>query len=254
MGKVLSNRLYLLKAIAILGVITLHSNYSIDGMTFVTRLIGNFAAVGVILFFIISGYFFKAQETSWSFWQKKILYFIIPWIIGGSLVYSLRILGGEVFEVKSYVNFLFGNGSYLYFATILVMSYLLFRIFRGHIVIAYISIILTLVSCILTSFNVIPQTVDSRKWLFTYYTNPYLNIFNWIGFFGFGMVLKKFELLEKYSNIQYGYKWIIGSTCFIGWLILCIFVENYSANHVFWCNLFLSEVFFNTLYKVINNR
>jgi len=226
MDKVFSNRLYLLKAIAIFGVITLHSNYSVGSFPFVTRFIGNFAAVGVIIFFILSGYFFNAKEASGEFWRKKSLYFIIPWMIGGSLVYSVRILGGDSLEVKGYVNFLFGNGSYLYFATILFLTYLLFRVFRGTMLVVYTSMGFTLSSCILTSCNVIPQTVDANKWIFTYYTNPYLNIFNWIGFFGFGILLKKFDLLKKYSNIQPKYKWLISTACCIGWLILCLFVET----------------------------
>ena len=90
----------------------------------------------------------------------------------------------------------------------------------------YASILLTLCSCILTSCNVIPQTVNTDKWLFTYYTNPYLNIFNWIGFFGLGILLNKFDLLKKYSNISCKYKGIIGSVCFAGWLILAVFVET----------------------------
>ncbi len=226
MDKALSNKLYLLKALAILGVITLHSNYQVASLPFISRILGNFSAVGVVIFLILSGYFFNGEQSGKAFWKKKILFLIVPWLIGGSIVYSLRLFTGDNFQIKQYINFLLGNGSYLYFATNLTICYILFRLTKGKSGFTYIFIGLTITSCLLTSFGVIPQKVLTEKWAYTYFTNPYLNLFNWIGFFGFGIVLKNLDLLHKFNLIKANIKAIILVVTLSMWIVLAVFTDS----------------------------
>lgn len=57
----LSNSIYLLKAVAILSVVTAHTNVSADNFTM--YIFNYFGVVGVGLFFILSGYLFYYDKS-----------------------------------------------------------------------------------------------------------------------------------------------------------------------------------------------
>lgn len=170
------------KVLAILSVILAHSR--VNDSTIYSTLAEIIGAIGVVTFFFISGYFYNGSKYGISvFFLKKIKTIIIPWIFLGSVVFFV----GNKFSFLNYANWLIGNGTYLYYLSVLMMCYLLSSFFKQqwH---RFFFILLNIISLLLTSFGVIDQ-IWGNVLDFTPFNN-YLNIFNWIGFFSLGILFQ----------------------------------------------------------------
>lgn len=197
-----THRADVMKTLAILLVILMHSGFSAVPNVYIRCLLGNLAAGGVIVFFVLSGYFFHAKGNFKGFIRKKFVRLCIPWAFGSTLVYVVTHL--RTFGILDYVNFLFGNGSYLYYLTMLFLLNLIFFFLHKYRFTLWGAILLTVVSVLLTAFDVIPDAVDKTRLVFTYFENPYLNIFNWMGFFAAGILMQKRRILERLDTSKYG--------------------------------------------------
>lgn len=173
-----------IKGFAIISVISAHCNSVLDstnrfaGMSLL--ILQNIGTLGVICFFVISGMLFHCPGKNVGiFWEKKIRNIITPWFISATCVYLYVYLRKPPIKLKSYLNFVFGNGSYCYYLTVLMLMYALFTFFpfmRKNLVLVVCEGI-TVVSTV--CFYDIGGV------------NPYLNIFNWIGYFGLGVHISK---------------------------------------------------------------
>ena len=132
------------------------------------------------------------------------------------------------FDVLGFINYLLGNGSYLYYLTILMLCYILIYFLPPKDKIYYILIGINIVSVLLTSFNILPKEVYKNKMIFTY-LNPYLNILNWIGIFAIGVLIKRHNLLEKMQErLEKNWILILLAIAIIGIiLILCKQTTSY---------------------------
>lgn len=172
----------IIKGIAIISVICAHCNAVVNpeyrvAVTF-SRLLSNFGTTGVVCFFFISGLLFHYNGKFISFWKKKLTRFIPAWFFAASVVYLYVYLRKPPLSLKSYINFILGNGSYCYYMTMLIVIYAVFTIFP------FMRTTVSLVICIIiTAISVLffPQIGEASL---------YLNIFNWIGYFSLGYLLK----------------------------------------------------------------
>jgi hypothetical protein len=212
---------------AIVSVALAHSCYThlqnADIVSFFDRL----ARIGVFIFFFLAGYFFHPKQ---DFWKKKIIRLVIPWIIAATWMYSFpKILHHQPWSLYGYINYFLGNGTYLYFLTMLCCCYALCWNYKKWNKIIYLYIVANIISIILTACNILPQQVDAKRWFFSY-LNPYLNIFNWIGIFSFGIVMQVENRLERVQNIFCKY-WYL----FLPMIVLLIFVANkLDINTYYW--------------------
>jgi len=174
------------KVFSILSVVLAHSRLN-DG-SFSSALAERIGSLGVITFFFISGYFFNVSKYGVvSFFKKKINSIFIPWLFLGSLVFAVS---SQPKNLMSWFNWIIGNGTYLYYLTILIFCYLIFSFLKRK-TIAYFFIFTTIISLFLTSFDFFGYSKMQN-------INNYLNPFNWIGFFSLGYVLK-----DKAAGIFY---------------------------------------------------
>lgn len=180
-----SNTMKIAKVLAILTVIMAHSrNGDYEFIGIITERIG---AVGVPVFFFIAGYYFKVGSEITKFWKKKVITVILPWIFTGSLLFLNRCikLGFSNFSILKLFNWLLGNGTYLWYLTILILCYAFFSYAKSKpILVTFIAI--NVISLLMTSFGILDLLANKVG----FQINNYLNIFNWLGYFSLGILAK----------------------------------------------------------------
>lgn len=205
--KQISNALYILSAIAMLSVIMAHCVYSNPDVQIISDMLGT---IGVPLFLIKGGYYYKKSETFSVFAKKKIKRIVVPWAIWGFFTYLLHVIRDGVFSFVSLTAWIIGYKTWLYYVPVLLICYLIFRISTKKVF----CIIVATIGLILYYLNV-----------FGYIYFPFItdcqNVFNWISFFSLGV------LLQNNSTIPYIYKkrkillgFALGISVFLGILYL----------------------------------
>lgn len=112
-----SNILYIAKALAIICSVSAHMPYG----GIVGRILSLIGTMGVPFFFFTSGllYKFDNRKMKWARYLKKV---IGPWCIGGVLIWAIS--RWRNYNDLRAIDFILGNGSYLYYLTVLLMIYL----------------------------------------------------------------------------------------------------------------------------------
>ncbi len=179
------------KAISILSIITAHLR---DSENIVSERLGS---IGVIVFIFIAGYYFhpKKYNTLRSFFQKKATTIIIPWVFTGSILYIIE----NQFSLPGLFNWLIGNGSYLYYLTILMLCYLVLFYLRSRVVLIAL-IFINILSQVLTAFGIIDHCAFVLFGMGP--VNNYLNLFNWIGYFALGVMAKEIPLDSLFYRLK----------------------------------------------------
>lgn len=189
------------KCFAIISVIMAHSrNINFYFYSNITERIG---AIGVVAFLIIAGYYFNvAKYGVKDFFKNKITTIIVPWVFTGTIVFFVSNKGNNLF-FSGWINWIIGSRTYLYYLTVLLLCYLIVSFFNKRIYLITF-ILLTVFSLVLTSFGVLDYLF--LKCFNVVEINNYLNVFNWIGYFSLGILLKRYlklimEFLKKYRLV-----------------------------------------------------
>lgn len=186
-----SKIIYILKAFAIISVVCAHISIVPDAFTkesiFVCTLLNEVGAIGVGVFFCVSGYLFALgkKDTFSYFFIKKLKTIGIPWLISASLVYLYVAIrkGGSL---QGWLLSVIGYMSSFWYLTVLFMLYLIYffvRKVKHDILLAIMLGIFSIISVLLRAVGIIEQ--DSL--------GVYLNVFNWSIFFSLGYLLSKVE-------------------------------------------------------------
>ena len=192
--KTRSNSMFVAKAFAILSVVCAHMGFTNE--YFVADTIRNcLGQIGVAVFFVISGFFYKRTEgDTKKYWSKKIKTFFVPWFLFATGVFALSVVLSRSLEgfPLSYVKYFLGIGSLYWYMLISCVMFAIFKYItkKWHLVLC---IVISIISVYLTAYQVIPQLQ---------YFNQYINLFNWVGFFALGILLRKENLLEKLINTK----------------------------------------------------
>lgn len=197
-----SSALYALKAIAIIFVAAAHCTYTDTNIQVFTDILGT---IGVPIFLIVSGVFSKNEYKFKDFVIGKIKRIVIPWIIWGIATYVLSIIGGgnNSFQLKGVLLWIIGYKTWLYFVPVLLICLFVFKICSSRPFV----IIVIVVSC-LSWLLTVNKLLDGMP--FTSCQNP----LNWMGFFGFGIILRERGILE-YRPFKLIGKLILLSVCFV---------------------------------------
>ncbi len=156
--------------------------------TFATDFLFRLGTVGVTLFLIMAGYFYKPSKFTsiWALLKNKATSLCIPWLFLGSLTWLYNaILSSQFRSVSGYLKWVLGSGTYLYYMPVLLVCFLLF--YKAPKFILWLSLPITVTSILLTASGILNSTVRFIG------INHYLNIFNWIGFFALGMILQNID-------------------------------------------------------------
>lgn len=227
------NYIYALKTYAIISIVSAHcaivfesTNQLNELFSWLLRQIGS---IGVGIFFIISGYLFYKNKYSFKkFFKRKINTFLVPWIVTGTIVYLYVVLrkGGIGFD--SWFNFLLGNGSYLYYLTVLTFFYVLFFYIPKKKVIIISIIAVSCVSILLTAMGHINGI------------SPYLNPLNFIGYFSVGLAISKNNALMKMAHLCSKHIFLL-LVLYIGLLIL-IKLNNITSGYVGYATIIMQPI------------
>lgn len=192
--------IYYVKGLAIISVICAHCNSVLDSSNHIivleSLLLQNIGTYGVICFFVISGFLFHHPGKHVAeFIGKKIKSIVIPWLISATCVYLYVYLRKPPLSLEHYIKFVLGDGSYCYYLSVLMLLYLSFL---------FIPFLRTSYGLCFCEVLTIISTIFFYNFMGI---NPYLNIFNWIGYFAFGLQLglKPFVL----DKIKEFFKWKI---------------------------------------------
>lgn len=233
MDKKYSDLIYRWKAVALVSIVMAHSWFTnIDNM-FLVNICTRFTRWGVFTFFMLSGFFFCPHKTTVKiFWKKKLRSIILPWVVGGLINYFIRFKSMDFyFSPIDIFNYIIGNGSWLYWITMLLMCYVLFWKICDNTIALLLAIFVNVVSIILTASGILPNVVNNDVMAFSY-INPYLNVFNWGGIFALGILLNKKRILigifECWNNKTYKITTIVFG------LIVWIASSIYDVNYEYW--------------------
>ena len=173
-----------LRGMAIISVILAHTSSMTSGSNSVDKFVSNafdvFGIIGVPLFFVISGYLYSAQIPFKLFFFKKIRKIILPWFLAGLTVYLVSAPFGiqsSALNFSDAVSFIFGIKSLFWYMPLQCFFYLFFFFISKKL---YLNLFFMGINILMLSM---------RGDLFG--LNPYLNPFNWIGFFSLGIVARQ---------------------------------------------------------------
>lgn len=190
--KKISKMFTVARAVAILSVISAHT--TIKTSTVVADLYSTIGSIGVVLFFIMAGYYYKKYPLM-VLVKKKTVSIVLPWLVIGSVVWAVNsFLNSSSFAVGDLVLWLVGYKTYLYYVTVLLVCFALF--YFNNIGTLILAIILNIASLALTVSGVLDPIIEKL-----HITN-YLNVFNWFGFFAIGCLLKRINAEKLYGFIK----------------------------------------------------
>jgi peptidoglycan/LPS O-acetylase OafA/YrhL len=222
--------IYIWKAIALLSIISAHVAATSENASavelFCSRLISSWGSYGVPAFFIASGYLYERTLQNHDIkyiLQNKFKGLIIPWLFCGTLVWLYVVLRKGNITVSSWLNFVSGNNSYLYYMTITIVIYVMYIFLRKKDLYIYLGICMWLFNNIF-AFALRLETSFSI----------YLNVFVWLGWFLIGALIQK-KNLQNYIQVFAGSKWTLlalSGICYV--LYICFFGSEMSYWHKFY--------------------
>lgn len=193
--------IYLLKAFAIFSVLAAHTapvtENTIKINNIFSSILTSVGAIGVGLFFLISGYLFsKNKKNFFDFFMGKIDGILLPWIITGTAVYIyiFIIRNHGVVSLDGFLYFIFGGGSYLYYLTVLTLLYVLYFKFLRNKIFLIATLVLSCTSITLTSMGLLDGIIPS-----------YVNPANWMLYFSIGIFINGKSSLYQVSTYSKKY-------------------------------------------------
>ena len=177
-----SELFYNLRAFAILSVAYAHA---LDLQNVLLARVGALLGlIGVPVFLICSGYYYKPVSLDKNFFYKKFQTIVAPWLIWGTFAFILTVIlndkiqsGNHLFT--DYLLYLSGYHTWLYFVPIYLITIFLFQWIKPSRGMLFLSMGITAISCCITFFFKLDFGIT-----------PFQNPLNWIGFYAMGICLK----------------------------------------------------------------
>ncbi len=223
----LTNTLYFLKATAIITVALAHSYYTELPYPELISILARISRLGVFVFFFLAGYFFHISS---HFVSKKFLRIGVPWIVCACIMYGYQCAHlHHAFTGMGLINYFIGNGTYLYFLSVLCGCYVLCWPCHKYPVLLVVYILALAISSYLTDINVFSTDIHPDQWFFCY-LNPYLNVFNWVGIFALGLWFQLSNKLEQLAQFTRAYAYVLIPL----YLLFIWLINKYDTNTQYW--------------------
>lgn len=186
-----SKILYAAKAVAVLLIVWAHMSTG-GGHSLVEQVRISVCQIGVIVFFVTSGFFYKREAgDSCGFWCKKFKTVILPWLLFATFTFCISlVLSGSFSGIAiRYIKWVLGIGTPYWYMSVMMLCFALFKLLPyKKTAVLYACMVISLISLLLSIFSVIDYNLE---W------NQYTNILNWIGVFALGILIRQKNWLEK---------------------------------------------------------
>lgn len=211
----ISSTVTVARAFALVSIACAHIGFSGGASSVLSKIYSVLGSIGVICYLICSAYYYNPRKYTFiGLLKNKAITLGLPWIFLGTVGYLYNAILSKNLSVIGYLKWIIGNGSFLYFLTILILCFLIF--YRTNNTILYCAIGVNIVSLILTAAGVLAPVISAL-----HITN-YLNIFNWVGVFALGMLLKQVSA-EKLYSVLHKTRIIAPCAFVIAVAVVCIF-------------------------------
>jgi peptidoglycan/LPS O-acetylase OafA/YrhL len=233
-----------LKGFFILSVILAHINVlnskPIGLDSFLMPYFDKLGLIGVVGFFIISGYYFYTNtDSGFRYLIKKIQGIIIPWLSCSFLTFCYMTITQKGWNrsFKGFVFFLLGVNSIYYYVPVLLFFYLLFwyiKKYNNKIILLLFGINIS----VLIYFTKVPSV------------EPYLNPCSWIFFFSLGIYFKQKKKIDEIHN-----DWISIAISILSLILVCsisvLFEKNDSFGYFKLSSLIIELIGVYILYMIV---
>lgn len=200
-----SNAIYMMRGIAILSVIAAHVNVLENTNILrasLTNGISYFGQLGVIIFLLTGGFLYHREKgDNCIYFQKKLRTLVVPWLVCSTITYVVSSLLSNKSSIAGYLRWISGSGTWYYYIVIYLLFLFVFKWIWENEGCLVICILLNGISLYLG------ESFLARLGYEGIYITPYLNIFNWIGFFALGILIRR-----KIGKLKIGNTTIIIST------------------------------------------
>lgn len=202
------------RVFAVLSIVSAH--IVIGSPVWLSRMINSFGSIGVVVFIILSGYFYHTEKYKnvFAMLKDKSFSIVIPWVVMGSFTYLYNAFAGNGFDIKSWLLWIVGYKTFLYYLTMLMLCYMIF--FKRNSITIYVSLLITVVSVYLTAYGVLDSAMKMLN-----ITN-YLNIFNWVGYFAIGCFMQEIDD-EMIFNFLNKTKYIFAGLFVLCYALICVY-------------------------------
>ena len=193
-NKNLSAAISVARGLALFSIVSAHIMFLKGTPAVFSNFYANFGTIGVVAYYIISGYLFAPEHYGGFFkmLKNKAKAIGLPWVVLGSTVYFYKVYFTRVYSLKAHVKWLLGKNTYLYFITVLLLCFVICYFVKNKAALwGFVG--LNVLSLELTAFGVLQPAIA-----FLRITNN-LNLFNWLGFFALGRLARGLngELFKK---------------------------------------------------------
>lgn len=182
--------------------------------TFSTIVLSRLGTVGVVGFLVMAGYFYRPSKfgSFRNMLKKKAITIGLPWLSMGFLTWIYNaILNPSRRSVFALLKWILGNETFLYYMPVLVFCFIIF--YKHNTATLSVAILLNVASILFTAAGFIKPFTDMI------HITAYLNVFNWIGFFAFGLLLQKVEE-QKLTLFLTKYRFL-----FVTFFAVCYFLS-----------------------------
>lgn len=213
-GKKISNTFIVARVFSLISIVSAHL-YFINAPYAVEKVYSSIGSIGVVAFLIMAAYFYNTKKYTsiWHMLGNKFYTVGLPWLFLGSVSYLYNAMLSRSFSVMAYLNWMIGNGSFLYYLTVLFLLFVIF--YRTNTVILLTSIVVSVVSLMLTAAGVWTPVIE-----YLHITN-YLNIFNWVGIFAMGVLMKRVDEQKLFLFFKKS-RWIFAAAFVTAVTVICV--------------------------------
>lgn len=185
-----SSQIWVLKALAVMSIFFAHMPLNHNYPTWLVLLYQMFGLIGVPTFFILSGFLFKKNGSSWGHKVKRLF---IPVILWGTVTYIMHCIPADTnFALSAWAGWVLGSNTYLYFVWVLFFIMILYSLYDNP----WVWICIGIVSILLTQTRLIS---------YTSFWTPYMNPFNFIAYFSAGVLLRR----REWWNLRSSNVWML---------------------------------------------
>lgn len=210
-----------IRIFAIFSVVCAHVGAINEGASYAnaiaSELLGCIGAMGVPVFFIISGYLYEKTEKSFvEFWKSRFRTLIIPWLFCETGLWFYVVLRKGRISFRNWLKFLIGYQSTTYYLTLLVFFYFLFWKIKKVRWIYLVGCFISAVQIVSTGWNIQPLAGYSGI-----FGTAYLNPFHFMIYFCLGILIGSYNIWDVL--VEKSAKYLpISMVCLIAMVILHI--------------------------------